>query len=101
VPTLVLHGADDFVPIEVAAHVAQAIPAARLAVVPQCGHFAYLEAPDAVVQQVRELFASQPSAPRPDSDFWVSWNTTFPNSGREASVREPVPSRPPHASPGL
>jgi proline iminopeptidase len=65
VPTLVLHGENDFVPVELAAHVAQAIPAARLAVVPQCGHFAYLEAPDAVVQQVRELFASQPTAPAP------------------------------------
>jgi len=64
-PTLVLHGENDFVPVELAAHVAQAIPAARLAVVPQCGHFAYLEAPDAVVRQVHELFASQPSAPPP------------------------------------
>ena len=57
VPTLVIHGESDFVPVEVAAHVAEAIPGARLAVLPQCGHFAYLEASDAVAQHVRELFA--------------------------------------------
>jgi proline iminopeptidase len=64
VPTLVLHGEDDFVPVDLATHVADAIPAARLAVLPQCGHFAYLEAPDAVMQHVSELFAAAPTAPR-------------------------------------
>jgi proline iminopeptidase len=58
-PTLVIHGANDFVPVALAAHVAEAIPGARLAVLPQCGHFAYLEAPDAVVQHVRDLFAAE------------------------------------------
>jgi pimeloyl-ACP methyl ester carboxylesterase len=56
VPTLIIHGEDDFVPVEVAEHCAEAIPGARLAVLPQCGHFAYLEAPDAVLWQVCELF---------------------------------------------
>jgi proline iminopeptidase len=65
VPTLVLHGENDFIPVEVAAHVAEAIPGARLAVLRQCGHFAYLEAPDAVVQHVRELFAAEPTPARP------------------------------------
>jgi proline iminopeptidase len=65
VPTLVLHGENDFIPVELAAHVAEAIPAARLVLLPQCGHFAYLEAPDAVVQHVRELFATQPRTPPP------------------------------------
>jgi proline iminopeptidase len=51
-PTLVLHGADDFVPVEVAARVAAAIPTARLAVVPGCGHFAYLEAPGVSMVQL-------------------------------------------------
>jgi proline iminopeptidase len=57
VPTLVIHGENDFVPVDVAAHVAEAIPGARLVVLRQCGHFAYLEAPEAVLQHVRELFA--------------------------------------------
>lgn len=56
VPTLVIHGENDFVPVELAAHVAQAIPGARLALLRQCGHFAYLEASDAVLRHVRELF---------------------------------------------
>ncbi len=58
VPTLVLHGADDFVPVEVAVRIAEAIPRARLAVLPRCGHFAYLEVPDEVERHVRELFAA-------------------------------------------
>lgn len=57
VPTLVIHGEDDFVPVDVAVHIADAIPGTRLVVLRQCGHFAHLEAPDAVVRQVRELFA--------------------------------------------
>jgi phosphohistidine phosphatase SixA len=55
VPTLVLHGENDFVPVELAAHIAEAIPTARLVVLPQLGHFAYLEAPDAVLRHVQEL----------------------------------------------
>lgn len=55
VPTLVIHGEDDFVPVDVAVHIADAIPATRLIVLRNCGHFAYLEAPDAVVRQVGEL----------------------------------------------
>ena len=52
VPTLVLHGEHDFVPVELAARVAEAVPGARLTVLPGCGHFTYLEAPDAVFQEV-------------------------------------------------
>jgi proline iminopeptidase len=59
VPTLVIHGEDDFVPVEVAAHIAVAIPRARLVVLPECGHFSYLEAPDAVLQHVSELFEAE------------------------------------------
>jgi proline iminopeptidase len=73
VPTLVIHGENDFVPVEVAAHVAEAIPGARLAVSRQCGHFAYLETPDAVVQHVRELFAAESTAPRAASKAAVNW----------------------------
>jgi len=48
VPTLVLHGDYDFVPVSAANRIATALPRARLVVLPACGHFAYLEASDAV-----------------------------------------------------
>jgi proline iminopeptidase len=57
-PTLVLHGADDFVPVTLARRIAQAMPRGRLAVLEECGHFAYLEAPDAVHEHVVALFES-------------------------------------------
>jgi proline iminopeptidase len=59
IPTLVLHGDYDFVPVTCAAHIAEAIPGARLVVLPNCGHFSYLERPDAVRQAFREFFAKQ------------------------------------------
>jgi len=52
VPTLVLHGEDDFVPVEFAARIAEAVPGARLSVLPGCGHFTYLEAPEAVFDEI-------------------------------------------------
>jgi proline iminopeptidase len=48
VPTLVIHGDHDFVPVDIARHIASAIPGARLLVLGDCGHFAYLEQPDLV-----------------------------------------------------
>ena len=59
VPTLVLHGEDDFVPVELAARIADAMPSGRLVVVPECGHFAYLEAPDAVHEHVTALLENR------------------------------------------
>jgi proline iminopeptidase len=52
VPTLLLHGERDFVPVELVARIADAVPGARLTVLPGCGHFTYLEAPDAVYDEV-------------------------------------------------
>lgn len=52
VRTLVVHGDQDFVPVAVAEHIAEAIPGALLTVLPRCGHFAYLEYPDLVQEQV-------------------------------------------------
>jgi pimeloyl-ACP methyl ester carboxylesterase len=48
-PTLVLVGAqDEATPPSLSEEMARAIPHARLAVVPECGHLATLERPDAV-----------------------------------------------------
>jgi len=56
IPTLVLHGDYDFVPVACAAHIAEAIPDARLVVLPNCGHFSYLECPDEVRKTLSEFF---------------------------------------------
>jgi proline iminopeptidase len=48
IPTLVIAGDRDFIPVEIAREIAQAIPGARLVVVKDCGHFSYLECGDAV-----------------------------------------------------
>ncbi|HKO67575.1 MAG TPA: alpha/beta fold hydrolase [Burkholderiaceae bacterium] len=44
-PTLVIHGEHDLVPLDCARNVAEAVPGARLVVLSECGHFAYLERP--------------------------------------------------------
>jgi proline iminopeptidase len=52
-PTLVIHTDYDFVPLECARHVADAMAASQLVVLKDCGHFAYVESPaevhDAIV----------------------------------------------------
>lgn len=58
IPTLVLHGEDDVVPVAVAARIAQAMPRGRLAVLKECGHFPYLESPDPFCEHVAALFES-------------------------------------------
>lgn len=56
IPTLVLHGDRDFISIEVAAQIAEAI-GGLLEVLPGCGHFAYLEFPYQVQTQIRSLLS--------------------------------------------
>jgi proline iminopeptidase len=43
IPTLVIVGEHDFIPTEIAAQIAGALPRATLATIKECGHFAYLE----------------------------------------------------------
>ncbi len=59
VPTLLLHGEHDFIPVELAARIADAVPGAQLSVLPGCGHFTFLEAPEAVVEAVTRFHAGQ------------------------------------------
>lgn len=56
VPTLVIAGRDDFIPLEVPEHIARAMPGAHLVVIPDCGHFAYLECPADVRGALDEFF---------------------------------------------
>lgn len=46
IPTLVVTGEDDFIPVVLAEHMAEAIPDAMLVTIADCGHFAYLECGD-------------------------------------------------------
>ena len=48
IPTLILHGEHDLIPVQIARRTADAMPSARVVILPDCGHFAYLEQPDAV-----------------------------------------------------
>jgi proline iminopeptidase len=57
IPTLVIHGDHDLIPRSCAEHVARAIPDARLRVLRDCGHFAYLERPEEVHQAVGAFLA--------------------------------------------
>ena len=56
VPTLVLHGADDpLIPIAVAERASRLLPNARLEVIPDCGHLAPLDAPEAVTRALSDF----------------------------------------------
>ena len=55
VPALVLHGEQDFVPVGMAARIADAIPGAELAVLRGCGHFLFLEDPQQVHDHITAL----------------------------------------------
>jgi proline iminopeptidase len=56
IPTLVIYGDHDFIPAECASHIARAIPKAHLATLKDCGHFSYLECPDAVRKEIQGFF---------------------------------------------
>ena len=53
VPTLVIHGEDDFFAVESSRRIADALPEGRLHVIPESGHFSYIDAPGAI----REILA--------------------------------------------
>jgi proline iminopeptidase len=59
IPTLVLTGDRDFIPVEISAHIAEALPNARFVTLKNCGHFAYLECPGDVRKTVDEFFGRQ------------------------------------------
>lgn len=65
IPTLVITGDHDFIPVEVAEHIARAIPGTRLVTLRDCGHFAYLESPGDVHSALDEFFGHPSAAERP------------------------------------
>jgi 2-hydroxymuconate-semialdehyde hydrolase len=62
-PTLVIHGARDVVPLEVATEIAHAMPAAQLVVLSDCGHFSYLEHPELLDATITEFLTTHSPSP--------------------------------------
>ena len=58
IPTLVIHGEHDIVPVRCATRIADAIPKANLALLGDCGHFSFLECPDQVRKVISDFFHS-------------------------------------------
>jgi proline iminopeptidase len=55
VPTLVIWGDHDFIPIEISEHIARALPNARLVTLKDCGHFTYMECAGDVRKAIDEF----------------------------------------------
>jgi proline iminopeptidase len=64
IPTLVIAGEHDFIPVEVAERIARAIPNAQLVKLRDCGHFAYLECPNEVRAALDDFFRRTRARPR-------------------------------------
>ena len=58
IPTLVIHGEGDFVPLSIAEEIASAVSGAELVVLADCGHFAYLDQPDEVRRRVVDFLTT-------------------------------------------
>jgi len=68
IPTLVIAGEKDFIPLEIATQIAQAIPGATLVSIKDCGHFSYLECGAEVRKALNDFFsAHKPGAMKEDS----------------------------------
>ena len=59
IPALVIAGDHDFIPLQIAEHIAQALPHAKLLAIKDCGHFAFLECPGEV-RKALTSFLRQP-----------------------------------------
>lgn len=59
IPTLVIHGDYDFIPLACAAHIVQTLPNARLVVLRDTGHFSYIESPDQVRKVIDDFIPGE------------------------------------------
>jgi proline iminopeptidase len=91
IPTVVIWGDHDFIPAEVATHIAKAIPNAQLVTLKDCGHFAYLECPADVRKVVTDFFQrarpvvaqnlkTTPKAARAKSSLFRSRSNSIPRN---------------------
>lgn len=61
VPTLIIHGDHDVVPLHTAQAIAKSIKGAKLVVLKQCGHFPYIEKPQEWLDGVEAFLATKSS----------------------------------------
>ncbi len=54
-PTLIIHGADDVIPIESAEKIHNSIPNSRLVIIKECGHFPFVEQPGQHFDSINEF----------------------------------------------
>ena len=64
VPTLVVHGEAEAIPMDMVEEWVRALPDARLVRVPRAAHFAYVEQPRIVWPEVERFLAERPHRPR-------------------------------------
>lgn len=55
VPTLLLHGKQDIVPLHTAQEINDALPNSRIIVIDECGHFPYIEKPEMFFAHIRSF----------------------------------------------
>lgn len=64
VPTLILHGADDpLIPIAVAERASRLLRHAQIEIIPDCGHLAPLDQPEAVTRALSDFLLPGPDSP--------------------------------------
>ncbi len=66
VPTLVLHRAEEFIPVEGARYIAERIPAARLVVLPGMDHLPFYGDADGYAEEIEEFLTGARHAPASD-----------------------------------
>jgi proline iminopeptidase len=59
VPTLVIHGTEDLIPLESAREWAATLPNARLFTIPEVGHYPHLEAPEIFFPAVDQFLSGE------------------------------------------
>lgn len=55
IPTLMIHGDYDFIPVECVAPFVQALPGSHFVMLKECGHFSYIERPDEVRKVISDF----------------------------------------------
>jgi proline iminopeptidase len=58
-PTVVIWGDHDFIPLEISSHIARAVPNAQMVTLTDCGHFAYLECAGDVRRVLEGFFVNR------------------------------------------
>jgi proline iminopeptidase len=64
IPTLVVTGQQDFIPVGIAEEIAKSLPNSSFTAIDACGHFAYLECPDAARKAIEGHLQRSEMKPR-------------------------------------